>query len=86
MSDDCAQLEVFPTGLQLRRVDAAKNLRHFLKLTVQRDLFGGAYLIRVSGMIGMRGREKSDFYQDEGRAISALMTIAEQKQRSGYKL
>ena len=86
MSDDCTQLEVFPTDLQLRRADADRNLGYFYKMTVQRDLFGGATLIRVSGRIGTRGREKSDLHRDEGRAISALMAIAQQKRRSGYKL
>jgi predicted DNA-binding WGR domain protein len=86
MSEDCLQLEVFPTDLELRRVDAAKNRRHFYKMTVQRDLFGGASLIRVSGRIGTKGRVQSDFHKDEGRAISALMAIAQQKRRSGYKL
>ena len=70
MQDVSAQREVFPTCLHLQRVDPARNVRRFYRMTVQRDLFGCSSLVRVWGRIGTRGREMVNTYADEGRAIS----------------
>lgn len=86
MLDGGAQFEIFPTDMHLRRVDPALNMNRFYRMTVQRDLFGGASLIRVWGGIGTAGRQKVDTHADEGRAVSALMTLAQHKRRRGYKL
>lgn len=86
MLDGSNQLEVFPTCLHLRRVDPARNMRRFYRMTVQRDLFGGASLIRVWGRIGSRGHEMIERHDDEGMAISALMKLAQVKRKRGYKL
>ncbi|KMK64166.1 WGR domain-containing protein [Puniceibacterium sp. IMCC21224] len=40
------QLDVFPTDVQMRRIDPARNMRRFYRLSVQRDLFGRASLVR----------------------------------------
>jgi predicted DNA-binding WGR domain protein len=55
-------------------------------MTVQRDLFGGASLIRVWGRSGTAGRQKIETHVDEGGAVSALMALTQQKRRRGYKL
>ncbi|TGD61142.1 WGR domain-containing protein [Tabrizicola sp. WMC-M-20] len=86
MPDGSAQLEVFPTCLHLQRVDPARNMRRFYRMTIQRDLFGGASLVRVWGRIGTRGRQLVNTHADEGRAITALMALAEEKRRRGYEL
>lgn len=86
MPDGSAQLEVFPTCLHLRRVDPARNMRRFYRMTIQRDLFGGASLVRVWGRIGTRGRQLVNTHTDEGRAITALLTLAHEKRRRGYEL
>ena len=85
MLDSGAQFEIFPTDLHLRRVDPALNMNRFYRMTVQRDLFGGASLIRVWGRIGTTGRQKVDTHADEGRAVTALMTLAQHKRRRGYE-
>ena len=41
-------------------------------MTVQRDLFGGASLIRVWGRIGTAGRQRIDTFVDEGRAAFGI--------------
>jgi predicted DNA-binding WGR domain protein len=79
-------VEIFPTDLHLSRVDPAVNMNRFYRMTVQRDLFGGASLIRVWGRSGTAGRQKIDTHADEGRAVNALMTLAQHKRRRGYKL
>lgn len=50
------QLDVFPTDVQMRRIDPARNMRRFYRLSVQRDLFGRASLVREWGRIGFRGQ------------------------------
>lgn len=86
MPDGNAQLEVFPTCLHLKRIDAACNMRRFYRMTIQPDLFGGASLVRVWGRMGTRGRQLINSHADEGRAITALMALAEEKRLRGYEL
>jgi len=78
------QLEVFPTDLQMRRIDPACNMRRFYRLRVQRDLFGGASLVREWGRIGFRGQMLIETHSDEGKAITALLKLAAVKKRRGY--
>ncbi|EKX56434.1 hypothetical protein D516_2946 [Rhodobacter sp. AKP1] len=42
-------------------------------------------LVRTWGRIGTHGRERVDFHEDEGVAITALMKLAEAKRRRGYE-
>lgn len=86
MLDGGSQFEIFPTDLHLRRINTSQNMNRFYHMTVQRDLFGGASLIRVWGRIGTAGRQRIDTFVDEGRAVSALMALSQQKRRRGYSL
>jgi predicted DNA-binding WGR domain protein len=79
------QLEVFPTDVQMRRIDPTRNMRRFYRLSVQRDLFGGASLVREWGRIGLRGQMMVENHPDEGKAITALMKLAAVKKRRGYE-
>ena len=72
------QLDVFPTDVQMRRIDPARNMRRFYRLRVQRDLFGRASLVRD------RGQMMVETHPDEGKAITALMKLAAVKKRRGY--
>ncbi len=78
------QLDVFPTDVQMRRIDPARNMRRFYRLSVQRDLFGRASLVREWGRIGFRGQMMVETHPDEGKAFTALMKLAEAKKRRGY--
>lgn len=49
MFDEPQQLEVFPTTVDLKRIDPSLNMRRFYRMSVQPDLFGGACLVRESG-------------------------------------
>jgi len=80
------QLDIFPDQAQLRREDPSQNMRHFYRMVIQPDLFGGASLIREWGRIGTRGRQMIDTYPDEGMAVTALMALATEKRRRGYAL
>lgn len=78
------QIEIFPSSLLLRRCDAAMNMQRFYYLTVHRDLFGGATLVREWGRIGSSGQVRIEPFADEGQAVDALAEIARQKRRRGY--
>jgi len=84
MFDTVTQLDLFPTDVQMRRVDPARNMRRFYRISVQPDLFGGASLVREWGRIGFSGRILIECHADEGGAITALMNLAAVKQRRGY--
>ena len=84
MFDTQAQLDIFPTAIDLRRIDPAQNMRRFYRMSVQPDLFGGACLVREWGRIGARGQQLIERHADEGRAVSALMKLSAIKQRRGY--
>lgn len=86
MNDTDAQLEIFPTYLRMQRIEPQHNMRRFYLMRVQRDLFGGASLIREWGRIGAKGRFMTEQHLDEGRAMTALMALAAVKKRRGYHL
>lgn len=86
MFDAHPQLDIFPIALKLRRVDPSCNMRRFYIMTVQRDLFGGASLIREWGRIGSRGQSMIEQHPDEGLAISALLKLAAAKRKRGYAI
>lgn len=85
MLDVPHQLEVFPTVIDLKRIDPALNMRRFYRMSVQRDLFGGASLIREWGRIGFRGQQMVERHADEGLAVNALMKLVRKKRRRGYR-
>ena len=78
------QIEMFPTVLHLKRLEPKQNMKRFYLMTVQRDLFGGATLVREWGRIGSSGTVASDLYPDEGQAVDALARIAMTKFGRGY--
>ncbi len=85
MFETVTQLEVFPTDVQMRRIDPAYNMRRFYRMSVQPDLFGGASLVREWGRIGFRGQMLIEYHADEGRAVTALMKLAAVKSRRRYE-
>ncbi len=85
MFDLMQQMEVFPTAVDLKRVDPSLNMRRFYRMTIQPDLFGGACLVREWGRIGFRGHTLVEQHEDEGLAVNALMKLAVIKQRRGYR-
>ena len=80
------QLEVFPDRLRLHRIDATKNMRRYYQMIVERDLFGGASLVREWGRIGSGGQICRSYHSDEGQAVNALAQIMTAKQKRGYVL
>lgn len=85
MFDTIQQMEVFPTVVDLKRIDPSLNMRRFYRVSVQPDLFGGVCLIREWGRIGFRGQMLIEQHEDEGRAVTALLKLAATKTRRGYR-
>lgn len=85
-ADNPAQAEVFPSRIKLRRIDPRRKMRHFYLMTIQRDLFGGATLVREWGRIGSGGKLRTSHHADEGHAVDALATLAQQKFKRGYRI
>ncbi|MEP5757790.1 MAG: WGR domain-containing protein [Litoreibacter sp.] len=85
-SDNPARAEVFPSRIKLRRIDPIQKMRRFYLMTVQRDLFGGATLVREWGTIGSAGRLQQSHHADEGQAVDALARLAQQKFKRGYRI
>ena len=79
------QYELFPTRVEMRRIDPSRNMRRFYLMQVQPDLFGGVSLIREWGRIGRRGRVLVEHHADEGEAVTALNGMARVKARRGYE-
>lgn len=61
-------------------------MRRFYLMTVQRELFGGATLMRKWGRIGSAGKLQHSYHADEGQAIDELATLAQQKFKRGYRI
>ena len=85
MLDTMQQMEVFPTTVDLKRIDPSLNMRRFYRMSVQPDLFGGACLVREWGRIGFRGQMLIELHDDEGKAVTALMKLHATKKRRGYR-
>jgi predicted DNA-binding WGR domain protein len=60
------------THIELRRIDAAHNMRRFYRLDIEPDLFGGFLLMKQWGRIGVRGQIKADRYESEPLAAATL--------------
>ena len=64
----------FPDQIRLRREDASQNMRRFYRMVVQRDLFGGASLIREwRRALGGRARSVSIITRMSGRTPPRLI-------------
>ena len=78
------QLEIFPEDVRVERIDPDRNMRRFYRMHIQPDLFGGVTLVKEWGRIGTAGRQKTEAYEDAGRAVDALLAHLKSKERRGY--
>lgn len=79
------QIEMFPTVLRLLRIDPERETQRFFLLTVQRDLFGCAFLVREWGYAGASSRVSYRLFPDEGSAVDALADDAKRMTNKGYQ-
>jgi predicted DNA-binding WGR domain protein len=71
--------------IELSRIDPARNMRHFYRLDIQPDLFGGFFVMKQWRCIGTFGRITAERFNTSGLAHSALAKYALHKERRGYQ-
>ena len=72
--------------LVLDRCEPTCNMARYYVLSIEPSLFGDASLIREWGRIGRSGQRRIELYESKTRAMEALETWLQRKQRRGYLL
>jgi predicted DNA-binding WGR domain protein len=72
--------------LVLDRCDPTCNMARYYVLSIESSLFGETTLIREWGRIGRLGQRRIELYENQSRAVEALETWLQRKQRRGYQL
>ena len=72
--------------LVLDRCEPTCNMARYYVLSIEPSLFGDASLIREWGRIGRSGQRRIELYESQTRAMEALETWLQRKQRRGYLL
>jgi predicted DNA-binding WGR domain protein len=78
------QLDLFPEDIRIVRIDPELNMHRFYRLHIQPNLFGGATLFREWGRVGTAGHQMTEQFDDDGRAVDALVGLMRAKTRRGY--
>jgi predicted DNA-binding WGR domain protein len=72
--------------MELRKIDPAKNMRRFYRLSVEPTLFGDFALVRQWGRIGTRcARVKEEWLPTEQDAQCALALALKTRRKRGYR-
>ena len=69
---------------QLRRVDPARNMARFYRVSVGRSLFGDFSVVREWGRLGTIGRVRVDLFENEHMALGVFEAIERGKKKRGY--
>ncbi|WP_245414199.1 WGR domain-containing protein [Nitratireductor sp. StC3] len=72
-------------AIHLHRIDPARNMARFYRISSTPSLFGDICLVREWGRIGRPGRIRIDLYQTGEAAIAAREALSRVKQRRGYR-
>ncbi|WP_246252809.1 WGR domain-containing protein [Allomesorhizobium camelthorni] len=70
--------------IHLRRIDPARNMARFYRLSSALSLFGDICLVREWGRIGRPGRMRIDLYEKVEEAAAARLALERSKRRRGY--
>jgi len=71
--------------IHLHRIDPARNMARFYRLSSTPSLFGDICLVREWGRIGRFGRIRIDLYEKGEEAITARETLLRLKRQRGYR-
>jgi predicted DNA-binding WGR domain protein len=74
-----------PRSVDLKRIDAALNMRRYYHMSLQPDLFGGVDVVREWGRIGRRGQSLIERHPDEHSALDAMRAREAVKRKRGYR-
>jgi len=69
----------------LHRIDPARNMARFYRISSTPSLFGDICIVREWGRIGKRGRTRIDLYAQEIEAAAARLALEQLKRRRGYR-
>jgi predicted DNA-binding WGR domain protein len=72
--------------IELKKTDETQNMHRFYRMSLQPDLFGNISLLREWGRIGYRGQIRVDTHEEKAEAAKAMIKLATEKQRRGYRL
>jgi predicted DNA-binding WGR domain protein len=72
-------------AIHLHRIDPARNMARFYRLSATPGLFGDICRVREWGRIGRRGRTRVDLYAREEDAAAAALVLVQTKMRRGYR-
>ncbi len=71
--------------LHIQRIDSARNLARFYRLSIQLTLFGDVSVIRNWGRIGTRGHQRVDHCESEKQTVALFLNLLKKKRRKGYR-
>ena len=69
---------------QLRRIDPARNMARFYRVSVGRNLFGDFSVVPEWGRLGTIGRVRVDLFENEHMALGAFEAVERVKKKRGY--
>lgn len=68
----------------LERIDRARNMARYYRLSVVETLFGDWAMLREWGRIGSRGQSRAEWCVSEDDALRRLDERRRERQRRGY--
>lgn len=71
--------------IHLLRIDPARNMARFYRLSSAPSLFGDICVVREWGRIGRPGRMRIDLYGKVQEAAAARHALERSKRRRGYR-
>lgn len=71
--------------IHMIRREPARNMARFYRLSIERDLFGEALLVREWGRIGLNLQRKVERLHTRDAAIARLVRIEREKRGRGYR-
>lgn len=72
------------TDVYLERIDRARNMARYYRLSVVKTLFGDWVVVREWGRIGRGGQSREEWCQSFTDALTRLTDGVREKQRRGY--
>lgn len=66
------------------KIDHSANIRRYYVISVERDLFGEACVVKTWGRIGTKGRAKVTRYASERAAENAARSAVKRRRKRGY--
>ena len=71
--------------IHLHRIDPARNMARFYRMSSTPSLFGDICFVREWGRIGRPGRVRIDLYETGEEAIAAREALSRVKRQRGYR-